>query len=50
MIKKTLIDGKVAQTLTAQADELIAKLKQDEALENLAAGATVTAFVGVTRI
>ncbi|MDO6515150.1 MULTISPECIES: SurA N-terminal domain-containing protein [unclassified Neptuniibacter] len=49
MIKEALLDEKVAQALAAQADELIAKLKQGDSLENVATGATVTTLAGVTR-
>ncbi|WP_067868346.1 SurA N-terminal domain-containing protein [Neptuniibacter marinus] len=49
MIKEALLNEKVAQALTTQADELIAKLKQGDSLENVAMGATVTTLAGVTR-
>ncbi|MFT6352184.1 MAG: peptidyl-prolyl cis-trans isomerase D [Neptuniibacter pectenicola] len=48
-IKDTLIDEKVSQALTAQADGIIAKLKQGESLENVASGATVMTLAGVAR-
>ncbi|WP_286238956.1 SurA N-terminal domain-containing protein [Neptuniibacter halophilus] len=48
-IRALLVEEKVAEALNTQADELIARLKQGEALEAVAGGAEVIAENGVNR-